>query len=407
MEVEDGGLGGQVEVDSRMTNGLVLSGVEGMAGGSDQESSEVQSESGSNGMEGDGEDEADAEGEDEVAVDVEGLLREAAERNSDDRLQQLTTTADPLSESRQRAQVLDGVSTDDMIDDWPFPIEPCLKAIKLSSSEPSMSTLPFILQLVYTIVVSLSSTFNTPRRATEFVLQSFWQVLQLSAPFVFNKAQPHCATCKCPGRSAEEASRTEPIVPAKRMPAVERQLGFSADLALHPVCPNKTCNHIHFETSNGVLPDDIQKCTQCATDLYDDKGSPRYKVYPRNHLINELERVLAKEGVEELVFSVGERQEISQNESERSRSAFMRNQADGLAWEDSESPIDDEETPQTIILNPACDWFKSTSTGFHRPRSVGPISATIANLPNEFRSDLSLTLLLGITPGKSFALSEI
>jgi hypothetical protein len=56
-------------------------------------------------------------------------------------------------------------------------------------------------------------------------------------------------------RKKEAATRFD--VPAKRMQAVGSRLSLQRDLALHPVCPNKGCNHICYNTSDGILPDGV------------------------------------------------------------------------------------------------------------------------------------------------------
>jgi hypothetical protein len=308
-------------------------GAQGISGDMDQGTAREDSEGEAGDIDVDEEEDGDFEmdgGDEEEEEDFEpAIYLSTLERESSDDRSGTGTANDPATSSaavslQPPTSLLNPLSASDLVDRWPYPINQCVQALKLSSTTSATDRHPFLFQLIYTAIASVSFTFNVPLRASKFILQTFWIVLSLAAPYVFNSGRRHCPTCSCSGRSEEAATAARPVVPAKRIPAVEGRLGLHADLALHPVCPNKTCNHICYDSSDVILPEGVTNCERCSTALLDDKSKPRYKIYPRNHLVNELERVFAKSGVEELCFSVRERSEITNRRNQKAGTTILQ-----------------------------------------------------------------------------------
>lgn len=131
-------------------------------------------------------------------------------------------------------------------------------------------------------------------------------------------------------------------------------------------------------------------CPHCRTVLWSD-GKPLVKQFPRKALATELERVLAVKGLEDLCFNIPDRHAQHDWYDKQTGQSVLREQTQVEAWGSDNN---------VLRLNLSVDWLRPLVTQYHKNRTIGPISAVIANLPNALRSNLGLCLLLGITPGR-------
>jgi hypothetical protein len=274
----------------------------------------------------------------------------------------------------------------DLISYWQFPFLDVLDGINVhGSTSGDLPDIPFLDRAVYTMVTTLMADHGSSRRAGDFTLQQLWHLLDRAQP------QPEEPDQRVRSGSARRI----------RTNTAEAQISDDHNIIVHPVCPKKTCNFVWYRFVDGELPleEKITHCPVCQTALFDDQNLTYYK-YPRRNLIDELERIFAIPGVEDLCFTVRRRDEAHEHLDDRAGSRVLREQSQGAAWAVLGMDGEDLDDAYDVIrLNLSMDYFRPLNTHYHKNRSVGPLSAVIANLPNALRSNLALTMILGVAPG--------
>ena len=186
----------------------------------------------------------------------------------------------------------------------------------------------------------------------------------------------------------------------------EGHLRIQCDIIKNPVCPNKECHQVFYQiTSTEQFCNVPEKCPACEETLKTADGKDLFLIYPQNSLTEELQRVVSLDGVWELLTRTSQVQAVKllQDRQDHPHLKIYRNQFDGSVFGENEQWANDNKTDSdaTVLhLNIGYDCYNPNSMTTSAAQSVGILCAHLANLPQRLRSNISLLMVLGVTPGE-------
>ena len=258
-------------------------------------------------------------------------------------------------------------------------------------------------------------------KAVNHYLQSEWthaeHAFNMGVKWARDHASPtrFCSSCSCKSCAAQVAEPSEPpivydsifIKPmAQTLRTAEKHLGIQSDIITNPVCPNKECHQVFYQiTSKEEFCDVPMSCPACEEQLKTEDGEDLFLIYPRNSLTEELQRVVSLDGVWDLLTKTSHFQEVElvQDRRDYPDVKVYRNQFDGTVFAENEKWANDNKSDSdaTVLhLNIGYDCYNPNSMTTSAAQSVGILCAQLANLPQRMRSNISLLMVLGVTPGE-------
>ena len=325
----------------------------------------------------------------------------------------------------QGSKLLGTVAHGDLITEWPDPIPAYLlyppydarhtnPYLNRTSSAPDPTDRPTFLHRILPLLgLTLSATFNVPRRAAEMAMKVAASAVRLGERQLF--ARLYAALEKDPDATPALLQRIQALNPAPALPIAPKTLAAALNrlqlddsIVVNPQCRNEDCFHVFYQFT---IPEDVKalpvRCSRCGTPLRDANNRPTFLHFGRRTMQAELQTVMMVPGVEDALERRAARKESRDREDAemlfKTRSAgftkVYREQDDGSAWSTASSGPSYLIGALSLTVNLAVDWANASSNRSAATHSMGPITLTIADLPSHMRSSLACILLVGITPG--------
>lgn len=291
------------------------------------------------------------------------------------------------------------------------PIDPSLLVDSFTPREREKSILTTLEHVIYSTNLALVAQWNLPHAPIQFNMTQTWNVFRY-AYLLGKQIQPSPSPARLP--SEHSALQPLPAIPfnaattsIRTLRSAERHLsinGKEAALVIHAACSNVRCQHVFYQHRS--LTDFVvgSTCTLCNVPP-DGKKNLGLVPYPRMTLSRALTRFFQIDSVENIceTTETRRREDAEFDQKKHPGIKIYREAYSGSDWplKTIEGNPVDEDNCLVLRLDFGIDWYQPSRGNHARMQSVGPIIAHVTNLPLALRASLPLTLLLGITPGKS------